>query len=153
MNLINQTDKDKYSSSIDDIHDTFAREIIVIKEIKTPIDNLDDADDDYDFINDKHRGSEEFENTIVTTTIKARIKYIDKQDKEYAFISTLGGEQINLSQEFGLIRLKIKLSESDLVNEASRIEVDKNNTRVIFRDSPHGLFDRQYSTFYVQRTP
>lgn len=153
MDLISSGDRAIYSSGMDDVHDTFARDIVLVNNITTPKDSVDQEDDNYDFINDKEPSEDKFTFSSTRTTIKARVKYIDKQDKEYAFISTLGGEQINLALEFGLIRIKVKNTDVAAISAASSIEVDGNNTNVVFRDRPHGLFDINYATFYLQRTP
>lgn len=132
---------------MDDIHDTFSRDITVVKEIKTPIDNLSDENDDYDFINDKNKGDEEFSYTSTMTTIKARVKYLDKEQTELL----LASEKINVVSKFGLIRVKVKLADSETIADSSRITVDDNNCQMVFRDTNHGLFDNKYSTFYLER--
>jgi hypothetical protein len=154
MNLINATERAAYEAAIDDMHDTFSRDVSVIQEVKTPVSSLSENDDDYDFIHNKAiSGPQEFTYSYLETLVKARIKYIDKQEKEFSLITTLGGEQLNLVQEFGFIRLKVRTADCSLVDEASHIIVDGNQCKVFFRDRPHGLFDSKYCTFYVQRVP
>jgi hypothetical protein len=153
MNLISDSERAIYEAAINDVHDTFSREITVLKDIKTPVSSLSDSSDDFDFINNSNTGTEEFTYSYSESTVTARIKYIDKQDKEFALITTLGGEQLNLVQEFGIIRIKVPVADCSTVDESSRLVIDSNHCKILFRDKPHGLFDAQYCTFYVQRIP
>lgn len=153
MDLISTQERESYEAAINDLHDSFARPITVITQTKTPQSGLSDSDDDYDFTQGENTGSEEFVYAQTETTIRARIKYIDKQDKEFALVNTLGGEQINLAIEFGIIRIKVLIADTQLVQEAASIIVDGNNCNILFRDRPHGLFAPKYHTFYLQRTP
>lgn len=153
MNLINSTEKAIYEAAIDDMHDTFARSITVLNDIKTPVASVSDNDDDFDFVNNSNIGTNEFTISYTESTVTARIKYIDKQDKEFSLITTLGGEQLNLVQEFGLIRIKVPITDCSTVDECSRLIIDNNHCKIVFRDKPHGLFEAKYCTFYVQRIP
>ena len=61
MNLISDSEKAIYIAALNDMHDTFARDITVVYSTKTPKVPLDDASDDYDHINNSSQGTEEFE--------------------------------------------------------------------------------------------
>lgn len=153
MNLIPSNVASLYAQKIDDIHDSFAQEIQVIKDTKVPNNQpITDADDDYNVIYDTNVNNQnEYTFGIISTTIKARVKYLDKQEIDLAFALSRTDE-INLTQKFGLIRLKVHLSDCELVSDSSRVIVDGFNTRVLFRDQRHGIIDFNYCTFYVQRT-
>jgi hypothetical protein len=153
MNLISDLERSIFEDALNSMHTTFARDITVVNSIKTPVLDLSDANDDYDHVNNSNQGSEEFTYSYVESTVTARVKYIDRQDKEFSLVASSTSDQINLVQEFGLIRIKVLSADCELVNEATHIIVDDNHCRVIFRDSPHGLFENNYCTFYVQRVP
>lgn len=153
MDLISTSERDSYTNAIEDMHDTFARDIILVKQIKTPQAGVADEDDDYDFTQNHNTGLEEFVITESQSTVKARVKYIDKQDQEFALVNTLGGEQLNLVQKFGIVRIKVRVGDSEAVQEATSIIVDGNNCNILFRDRPHGVLDIRFHTFFLQRTP
>lgn len=151
MNLIPTQFHADLSQPFTDLEDTFGRNITVISAIKTPKEISDE--EDYDFTQPNKSADESFDYSYSEQEIKARIKYVDKQDKEFALITTLGGEQINLVQEFGILRVKVNSDYSDLVADASSIIVDGLKCKVICRDRPHGLLNTSFKTFYLQRVP
>lgn len=150
MNLIPEQFHAELNQPFADLQDTFGRKIYAISEIKTPKTS---TDQDFDFTNPNSYNDQSFDYSYVETEIVARIKYIEKQDKEFAMITTLGGEQINLVQEFGILRIKVHSDFSDIISDASSIKVDGDKCKVIFRDRPHGLISANYRTFYLQRVP
>lgn len=151
MNLIPDSMRAEFDQPFADLEDTFGRDIVVVRTIKTP--KPISGDDDYDFTQPTKTDSELFDYSYSEETVRARIKYIEKQDKEFSMITTLGGEQFNLSQEFGILRIKVSAANSPVVEESTSLVVDGFNCKVIFRDRPHGLTEANYRTFYLQRVP
>lgn len=149
MNLISTDEKSSYQIAMQGLHDTFSRDITLVKQVKTPREGESNEDDDYDFTQDHNTGTEEFVITESESTVKARIKYLEKQEKEFA----LGGDKLNLTQDFGFLRIKVRIEDSQSVIDATRIIVDGNSCHIFFRDRPHGMLDVQFATFYLQRTP
>ena len=152
MNLIPTEYHSLFDQAFADLEDTFGRNIKLIKETKTP-KLLSGDDEDFDFTQPTIIRQDEFDYSYTEIEIKARIKYLDKQDKEFAMITTLGGEQINLVQEFGVLRIKVSKDYCQNVQDSTSIIVDGSKCKIIFRDRPHGIISTTFCTFYLQRVP
>lgn len=144
-NLIPQTERDIYRAAIDDIHDTMSRPITVWKRSAEKITNLNP---NYDAFSDQP--IQDVQYTPQSKNFNARIKYIDKQDKEFAFAIASEQNRIALTQEFQLVRIKVKQDAADYIDDCIKVTIDSNDFKVITSARPHGLFDIDYYTFYLR---
>jgi hypothetical protein len=150
MDLISPQERTEWSAAFSNMHDTFAQDIKLINRTKTPKEGLTDNDDDYDFTQDHNAGNQEFEVSHSEQIIKARVKYLDRQDKDYQMIN----QQVsNVSINSGLIRIKVRKEDCDAVSNADNIIVDGINANITFSDRRHGLVSTEFCTFYLERTP
>ncbi len=150
MDLFTSAQKTALKAAIDNIHDSFKRPITIIKRVRTAKSGAPTENDNFDFTQQSNNQSVEFEESSTQTTVDARIKYIDRQEVDSQFV---GNQLTNLSIEGGIIRIKVKKEDGEAVLNADDIIVDGLNTKIKFIDTRHGLFDIDYSTFYLQRTP
>lgn len=145
-NLISNSERATYNSAIDDIHDTFSRDIIIWRQSAEVINS---TDQNYDAFNNVG-----VQNTIYTSQskiFKARIKYIDRQDKEFALI--VGNSKIDITQEFQLVRIKIDSIANAYFDDCEKVTIDGIDFLPITTSRPHGLFTPTYYTIYLRGNP
>ena len=109
--LISQSQKNTIKSIIDDIHETFAREITVYEEGRKI---LIAASSEFNGIYGKtNSGETSTTTTVVSHTIKARIKYINAQEQNLA--------DGNINSQ----------TDIDLINGSVRIAVDADGFEIL----------------------
>ena len=150
--LISAAEKAAYASVIDDLHDTFKREITVINEVANAVVT---DDENYNSMSDRRDQSVTY--TANSETIYARVKYLDKAESEELLIFAggqgdgSGGTSVPLPQKYGVIRIKVEKQYNDLVNESTKIIVDGIDCQLCNTSTPQSLFDLNYTTFYLVR--
>ena len=137
-------EKDYLSSFIDDIHDTWKREIVVYQEAEKTILSTDP-----NFNPIFRRNITNVEVEVSKSTIEARIYY--GRNQEVAGINENGLDfQTKLGVPIGWVRLKVDPDGYEVLKDAKRIEFDGKVFKPLSSNRPHGLFDVRYYTFYLQ---
>ena len=130
---------------IDDIHETFARNITVYEEGKKI---LISASSEYNGIYGKtSSGAASTSKTSVANTIKARIKYINAREQNLSdgnISSQLGIETID-----GSVRITVDASGFAILKEAKRCEFEGRKYTIESKGNPTGIFGPQYYHFYL----
>lgn len=144
-NLISEAEKLYYASAIKDLHDTFSKEITVWQRSSQEIVSEDDS---YDAFYDKKKSDVIYSSQ--SRVIKARTKHLDRQDKEFALAINSAANQINVTQEFDVVRIKVDNSDSEYVRDAEKVTIENKDYSVITVPRPHGLFETNYDTFYLR---
>jgi hypothetical protein len=148
--LLSQAQKNVANQAIDNLHETFAREITVIDEIANV--NIQNPDD-YNPLSDAK--NPEVTYTANQTIIPARIKYIDKADSEAELIfhGQGGSKAVStaLRQDYGIVRIKVDKQYTDLVKNSTKIIVDGKDCQLLMNYNPISLFDINFSVFYLSR--
>src|SRR6202000_3289904 len=94
--------RDAYRQATADMHNTFSRPIIVYQKSAEAIT----PDPNYDaFYHNAQQPQVSY--TYQTGIWPARIKYLDKQDKEFQLAIASRPNQIELTQETQIIRVKV----------------------------------------------
>tara|TARA_X000001382_G_scaffold127417_2_gene115254 strand:+ start:2557 stop:3015 length:459 start_codon:yes stop_codon:yes gene_type:complete len=143
--LISDSQKSTIKAIIDDIHETFARNITVYEEGKKI---LISASSEYNGIYGKtSSGTASTSKTSVTHTIKARIKYINAREQNLSdgnISSQLGIETID-----GSVRITVDESGFVILKEAKRCEFEGRKYTIESKGNPTGIFGPQYYHFYL----
>tara|TARA_R110001592_G_scaffold78476_1_gene235350 strand:+ start:381 stop:839 length:459 start_codon:yes stop_codon:yes gene_type:complete len=143
--LISDSQKSTIKAIIDDIHETFARNITVYEEGKKI---LISASSEYNGIYGKtSSGTASTSKTSVTHTIKARIKYINAREQNLSdgnISSQLGIETID-----GSVRITVDQSGFVILKEAKRCEFEGRKYTIESKGNPTGIFGPQYYHFYL----
>jgi hypothetical protein len=151
-NLISDLERDTYKSAIQDLHDTFSRNITVWRQSTEVITN---QNDDFDAFNDA--SNENVTYVSESKIFKARIKYIDRQDKEFELAvggtTRATGSSIDLTQEFQLVRIKVDKEANDYIKDCEKITIDEQDFIPLTVPRAHGLFDIDWYTIYLRSRP
>ena len=145
-NLIPTSKREAYKQAINNVHETFARDIVVWRSSAQEITS---TDQEYDAFNDQRQT-----NIVYTTeskTFKARIKYIDKQDKEFGL--NLANTNIDITQELQLVRIKVDLEANNYIKDCKKVTIDGQDFYTLTIPRPHGLFEPDYYTIYLTNRP
>lgn len=144
--LISDSDKERFESVLDDLHDTFARDIKFIKEAQRVILS---TDPNYNYLYKNVRGSvTSIKRDVVEATFKARILYVGRQNED-VFDREVGA-QIKVEKHVGEVRIKVDKTGYEYLKGTKRCEFDGRKFSVVSDEMPHGLFSPRYYTFYLK---
>ena len=143
--LISDSQKNTIKAIIDDIHETFARNITVYEEGEKV---LIAASSQFNGIYGKtSSGSKSVQKTVVSHTIKARIKYINAREQNLS-----GGEiesQLGIELVDGSVRIAVDADGFEILKEAKRCEFEGRKYTIDSKGNPTGIFGPQYYHFYL----
>jgi len=144
--LISESQKTAIKSIIDDIHETFARNITVYEEGKKI---LIAASSEYNGIYGKTNGGvNSTTTTSVSHTVKARIKYIDAKGASLADGNI--NSQLDIEVIDGSVRITVDASGFNILKEAKRCEFEGGKYKIATKGNPTGIFGPQYYHFYLE---
>jgi hypothetical protein len=147
-------EKNALSAEITNIADTFARPIIVCMEAKKVIISSDPNYNRFQ-ANDLNLLSQNPENVPVTYAISGRIMYDTKQPtpllSPYSASNTNDG-QIKIPVPESKVRIKVDASGFALLKDVKMLQFDGIMFELDGIQRPHGLFDSQYWTFFLNRS-
>jgi hypothetical protein len=144
--LISESQKNTISAIIDDIHETFARNITVYEEGEKV---LIAASSEYNGIYGKTGGGTySTSKTVVSHIIKARIKYINAREKNLVD----GGinSQLDIELVDGSVRITVDAAGFNILKEAKRCEFEGGKYDIASAGNPTGIFGPQYYHFYLK---
>lgn len=142
--LLSDAEKQIYEDVRIDIFDTFSEDIIVYSAAQeTP-------SQDAEFNSFFQNRESSINYTPVSTTIKACVKFNPKQTIQ---TSNQGAhdQQIDVTENLGDVRIKVRAGYKDLVKEALNIQIRGEFFELLTTSSNHGLFSTQVITFYLKR--
>ena len=149
--LISAADKADLEAAIDDVHDTFARPIIIYKnkkEILVATNPVFESSYNALYQKLKNAATTATKNVVTKITVKARVQYRVEQDE-----SNEGGigAQVNVQWGSGELRLKLDEPGYKAFKFATKIEIDGVVWRIVTDASRAGLFTPQYYVLYLER--
>ncbi len=143
--LISDSQKNTIKAIIDDIHETFARDITVYGEGKKV---LISSSSEYNGIYGRtSSNTSSTSRTSVKNVIKARIKYINAREQNLSdgnISSQIGIETID-----GSVRITVDESGFVILKEAKRCEFEGRKYTIESKGNPTGIFGPQYYHFYL----
>lgn len=146
--LVNEIEKNNLTPLIEDLFDTFARDIVVHKEPKKIIENVNinslaGYDENSNIINYKYIPESKI--------FKAKIKYENNQ--ELKSLDKLGGLNSLMSQ--GIVKIKVRKDARDYIldgRKTEKISFDDKSFNIISDESVKKFFNTTYYVFYLQST-
>ena len=144
--LISDAQKTTIKAIIDDIHETFARTITVYEEGERV---LIAASSTYNGIYGKTAGGgSSVSKTVVSHSIKARIKYMQVDENNLADGQI--NSQLDISLINGSVRITVDSSGYDILREAKRCEFEGRKYEIVSKGQPTGIFGPQYFHFFLK---
>lgn len=144
--LISDSDKERFQSVFDNIHDTFARDIKFIQDATKVILS---TDPNYNYLYNNTKGQiSSIKYKITEATFKARILYVGKQNEDLFDGET--GAQIKVDKHIGEVRIKVDAEGYSYLKDTKRCEFDGRKFSIISDEMPHGLFTPHFYTFYLK---
>jgi len=139
--LISDEQKLAYGNVFNDIHDTFARPIIIYK---IPIKTVISSNLNYNFAYGNEQEGMDVVYTPVSGIFQARISWLDP--------SALNGfKEIKEEIHGNVVKLKVKKDVFDFLDNAQRVEIDGRTVQFFGSSQPHGLFGIDfYNMFYEE---
>jgi len=143
--LISESQKNTIKAIIDDIHETFARNITVYEEGEKV---LISASSEYNGIYGKtSTGSSSTKKVVVSHTVNARIKYINAREQNLADGNIASQPGIDLVD--GSVRITVNADGFDILKEAKRCEFEGRKYTIDSKGNPTGIFGPQYYHFFL----
>jgi hypothetical protein len=144
--LLSNAEKSALNSVFDDIHETFARDIIVYKDASQIVII---TDPNFNPLYNTGGQTTSVINTPVYKTFKARIQYNDDIKKEY-WEEYKANAQIKLQEVVGTVRIKIRVDDYEYIKDGRRFDLDGARYVLNSSNRPHGLFGVRFQTLYLK---
>jgi len=142
--FLSENQKTNIKSIIDQIHDTFAREITVFKiGQRTVISSSANYNALY------RQQSANTETTEVSQTFQARIKYVEMSETFLQESQSNSSGQDKIILPAGTVKIKVNLEGYEYVREAKRVELDGRRFSIKSDGKPLGMFGPQYYEFIL----
>lgn len=139
--FLSENQKNNIKSIIDQIHDTFAREITVFKiGQRTAISSSPTYNALY------RQQSSNTSTTEVSKAFFARIKYVDMNEE---LLKNPNPGQDKIIMPTGVVKIKVNLEGFNYVKEAKRVELDGRRFSIKSDGKPLGMFGPQYYEFIL----
>ena len=143
--LLTASDKTTLNEAMDSLHDTFARDVQIIKEaVKT----VTSSNAQFNSVYGTAGASTSITYVPQSGTYKARVQYL-RQEEEYFSDSQLDS-QLKIKMPAGSVRLKVSSDAHGYLKDAKRVQLDQRRFTIFSDYRPHGLFDARYFTYYLK---
>lgn len=147
--LISNEEADEYRSAMKDLHDTFARDIIIYKSAEQTVISTNVQ---HNFLYNSGPYQTETQDVVVSGTYKARIHY-PSQLKIEQFLRAGGSkndDQLQLKRKNYKVKLIVEEDVKNILMDCERIEFDGVIYMSEFDPYPHGVIGVQFWNFYLQ---
>lgn len=145
MNLISDTDKALMSQALNDLHDTFSRDIYVFKQKE--ITYINDSDPNFNFM---YPSSSQVSGYVEDYGIfKGRIAYLDKSRPAPYHFKAIDVRDDIYSMD---VRLRLDASGAAFMAGAEKISLDGQTYQLVSDQRKHGLFDTAWTDFFLKKS-
>ena len=143
--LLTAAEKTTCNNAMDDLHDTFARDVTVYKDAAVTVSSPSQS---YNTIYGNAGATTPITYTPQSSTVSARILYGKNYTEDY-FSSSQSNSQLKIFLPEGEVRMIIKADYST-VSEAKRIQFDNQKFAVNSDFRAHGVFGVKFYTLYLK---
>ena len=157
--LLTSAEKNTCNSAMNDLHDTFARNVTVYKDaVVTTSTYAKDINPSQSYNTIYGNAGSPYgltsESTPITytpqsSTVAARILYGKDYSTDY-FANSQSNSQLKVLLPEGQVRMIVKKSDYDTLSEAKRIEFDSQKFAINSDLRAHGVFGAQFYTVYLK---
>jgi len=139
--LVSNTEKLAWANEFNNIHDTFARQVVAWK---TPERVVISSDSNYNFLyNDQE--SIEVAYIPVSGSFNCRIEWQDPS-------KVMAWPEIREEIRGNICRIKAKKDFVDFISNAEKIEIDGRPVQSMGTNRPHGLFNIDFYTLFFKES-
>ena len=143
--LLTATDKSALNDVMDSLHDTFARDIQIIKEATKTVTT---PSSEFNSVYGTAGSTTSVINVTQSGSYKARVQYMN-QNEEYFADSQLDS-QLKIKMPAGSVRIKVSGDAHSYLKDAKRVQLDGRRFTIFSDYRPHGLFDARFYTYYLK---
>ena len=118
-NLVPESMREKIREALSSVHETFAREIVIFQRKNETY--ISSSESTYNALYARLKNEQKTLTKVTQTKVKARIDYIDRQQKEQIAGTNA---QLNILLPEGSIRLKVDSNGYSLLKRSTRVEID-----------------------------
>ena len=140
--LLSQSQKQKINSVLDNIHDTFKKDIIIYTEIIE-----ENFNGDFNSLYKKSQNSTTFPSRLESETVQARVYYLNEQKE----LDVSGLAEIGLKLSNGVVRLKVTKDVLEKILTAAKVEIDDVLYSLISDQKNIGPFGSNYYMVFLKR--
>jgi predicted ATPase with chaperone activity len=144
-NLVTDGMRDSVRSALEDMHETFSREVTIFKRKTDSF--VASSSSTYNALYSRLKGEQKTLGKVTQTKVKARIDYIDRQERSNVSINA----QVNVPLPDGSVRLKIDKDGYLILKKSSRVEIDNQLYELISDSAKTGPFEIHYYIMYFKR--
>jgi hypothetical protein len=145
-NLVNSDMRKKIRAALEDVHETFAREVTIFKRKTESF--VASTSSTYNALYNRLKNEQKTLGKVTQLKVKARIDYIDRQEK--ANVSGINA-QVNVTIPDGSVRLKIDSAGHTALKTSQKVEIDGQLYELISDSAKTGPFSVQYYVMYFKR--
>lgn len=146
--LLTSLERTDYASAMQDLHDTFARDIVIYQ---TATKTIVSTNPNHNFIYGSGPLQTSTEDVVVQGTYKARIHY-PQESKLEQFLRAGGAkndDQIQLKRKNWKVKLIVDATVRPILEKCERIEFDGTIFAVDSDPRPHGVVGPQFWDYYL----
>jgi hypothetical protein len=143
--LLSETEKNNLTPLLEDLFDTFARDIIIHKE---PIKKITSNPQTHLIGYDENAIAENVEYISESQIFKAKVKYNSDQDLNKF-------KELENTISRGIVKIKVRKSARDYIldgRKVEKIQIDENFFNIISDESVKVFFNTAFYVFFLQRT-
>ena len=144
--FFDEIEKANLEKYIDDIHDTFARDVYYFKEAKNIV--LKTSQTFNPIYGQNNPTFTNIKKVSQSGVFKARIKY-DTDKSESLLASPEIDSPLKIRHPDGLVRIKVNQEGKEILGKTKRLEFDGRRFSVESDVRPHGLFSPKYFTYFL----
>ena len=144
--LLTAAEKTTCNNAMDDLHDTFARDVTVYKDAIVTVSSPSQS---YNTIYGNAGATTPITYTPQSSTVSARLLYGKKYSEDY-FASSQSDSQLKIFLAEGEVRMIFKAADYAAVSEAKRIEFDSHKFAITSDFRAHGVFGVKFYTIYLK---
>jgi hypothetical protein len=144
--LLTTAEKATCNNAMDDLHDTFARDVTVFKDATVTVSSPSQS---YNTIYGNAGATTPITYTPQSSTVSARLLYGKNYTDDY-FASSQSQSQLKIYLPEGEVRMIIKAADYSTLVEAKRIQFDNQKFAINSDFRAHGVFGVKFYTLYLK---
>jgi len=149
QNFFTLEQKESYEDAFNSIHESFGRDVVIIKDSKRVV--VAQTSDDFNyFYSDYHQDSLQEISVPVSGIFKMRIKW-DNPNNELLFDNP-GMDVIRPKIHANLCRLKMRQDAFDFIIGFKQFIVDEKRCELVGFSRPHGIISNNFYTVMVKES-